>query len=214
MFPLETLTSAARVLAIGAHPDDIEIGCGGTLLALRRVNAEADVRWLVLTGSDERAAEARKSAGRYLGDVGALTQHRFRDGYLPYADPESVKEAVADHRDQFSPDLVLAPRIDDAHQDHGFVGRLVGQLYRRQTIAHYEIPKYDGDLGVVNMFVALDALDVAGKIENLLDVFPSQAVKPWFNDGTFRAIMRLRGVECGAASGYAEGFVAPKIVFG
>jgi LmbE family N-acetylglucosaminyl deacetylase len=214
MFPIETLASAERVLAIGAHPDDIEIGCGGTLLGLRRINPAVDIRWLVLTGDDERAAEARASARRYLGESGGLTQHRFRDGYLPYADPQAVKEAVAAHREEFSPDLVLAPRTDDAHQDHSYAGRLVAQLYRHQIIAHYEIPKYDGDLGVVNVFVALDTTDVTAKIENLLAAFPSQAGRPWFDEATFRAIMRLRGVESRAASGYAEGFVAPKIVFG
>jgi len=214
MFSIDVLASANRIVAIAAHPDDIEIGCGGSLLALRRLNPAADVRWVVLTGSDERAAEARESARLHLGTDAELTQHQFRDGYLPYADPAAVKDAIVSHRDGFVPELVLAPRVDDAHQDHRFLGEVVGQVYRSQTILHYEIPKYDGDLGTVNLLIALEPADVDRKIEHLFAAFPSQMTKPWFDERTFRGHMRIRGVECTSSSGYAEGFVAPKIVLG
>jgi LmbE family N-acetylglucosaminyl deacetylase len=212
MTPASLLSEVRGVVAIGAHPDDIEIGCGATIARLRRVNPEADVRWVVLSGEGARRSEAEESARRHLGDSGRLTMHDFRDGYLPYDDPASVKEALVAHRDVFSPDLVMAPRADDAHQDHALAGRLAGEVYRSQVLFHYEIAKYDGDLGAVNVFVPLSGDEVAAKIADVLASFPSQAHRPWFGEATFRGLMRLRGIEAGAESGYAEAFWAPRLI--
>jgi LmbE family N-acetylglucosaminyl deacetylase len=201
-----------RVLCVGAHPDDIEIGAGGTIRTLRNARPGVDIRWLVLTSTDERAREATESALRHLGDADRLTLHGFRDGHLPYDDPAAVKAAVVDHRAGFSPDLVLAPRPGDAHQDHRLVGELVWQVYRTQTILHYEIPKYEGDLGSPNLYVPLAEEVVERKVGDLFATYASQTTKPWFDESLFRGIMRLRGVEAAAPSGYAEAFEAPKLV--
>ncbi len=206
------LSAVGKVLAVGAHPDDIEIGCGATLRLLERVNPAVDVRFLVLTGDELRSAEAENSAKRYLREPSDLTICRFRDGYVPYEDPVAVKEAVVAHSSRFQPDVVFAPRPDDAHQDHSFVGRLMGQVYRSQLLLHYEITKYDGDLGAVNLYVPVSAEDVAAKIGDLYASFPSQAHRPWFDESTFRGLMRVRGVEARAESGYAEGFWCPKLI--
>lgn len=205
------LAAIGGVVAIGAHPDDIEIGCGATLSLLLRVNPQVDVRWLVLSGDAARRAEAEESAKRYLGDPSRLTMHDFRDGYMPYQEPVAVKDALMAHRDAFTPELVLAPRPDDAHQDHGLVGRLVGQVYRSQLHLHYEIAKVDGDLGVVNVYVPVSEVDVAAKIARLEACFPSQTHRPWFAEEAFRGLMRLRGLEARSESGYAEAFWSPKL---
>lgn len=214
VFGVETLAAAEGILAIGAHPDDIEIGCGATLLSVQKANPAVDLRWLVLTGDDVRTGEATSSAELYFGAATPLTGLRFRDGYLPYEDPAAVKDALVEHREGFTPDIVFAPRPDDAHQDHRFIGELVGQVYRRQTLLHYEIAKYDGDLAPVNLYVAVTPADVDTKVERLFAAFPSQKTKPWFDEASFRGLMRLRGVEAASPTGYAEGFLAPKLVFG
>lgn len=201
-----------RVVCLGAHPDDIEIGCGATLARLRRLHPSVEVRFVVLTGTGPRRTEAEASAGRLLGDIDRLTLHDFHDGYLPYDEPAAVKEALLMHRGSFQPDVVFAPRRGDAHQDHRFVGELTWQIYRRQVILHYEIAKYEQDLGAPNVYVALDESDVTAKLAHLEESFPSEVDKPWFDSELFRGLMRMRGVECAAASGYAEAFEAPKLV--
>jgi LmbE family N-acetylglucosaminyl deacetylase len=212
VFTIDLLSAAARVLCLGAHPDDIEIGAGASLRALRRANPNVDMQWLVFTATDERHAEAADSAARYLDDPSRLTVHGFGDGYLPYDDPVAVKSALVEHRMGFVPDVVFAPRPGDAHQDHRFVAELAWQVYRNQLILHYEIVKYEGDLGRPNLYVPLLPDDVQGKIDDLRDAFPSQVAKPWFDDETFRGLMRIRGVESNAPSGYAEAFEASKLV--
>lgn len=205
------LSSARRVLCLGAHPDDIEIGCGATIRTLAEAGT-AEIRWLVLTSTETRAAEAAASAHRYLGTAATLTVRDFRDGYLPYDAPARVKESVVAHRETFDPDVVLCPRRDDAHQDHRFLAELALQVYRSQVILEYEIPKYDGDLGRANVYVPVTAEAADRKIEDLHADFPSQHGKPWFDDALFRGIMRLRGTEAGADTGLAEAFVCRKLV--
>ncbi len=200
------------MLAVGAHPDDVEIGCGGTMLQLVQRHPSVEIRWIVLSGDGERRAEAERSAERMLGRAGLLTLCGFRDGHLPYDDPAAVKAALVEHRTRFEPDVILAPRASDAHQDHRFLGELVWQVHRASTILHYEIPKYEGDLAGTNCYVRLDGADVAAKLEHLEAMFPSQAGKPWFDGELFRGLMRLRGVECRSPSGYAEAFEAPKLI--
>ena len=204
---------AVRCLAIGAHPDDIEIGATGTILRLVEERPETELRWVVLAGSGERAAEARASA-MALGRSAARLDVEIldgRDGYLPYAGAASSKDALAGATAE-APDLVLVHRRDDAHQDHRFAADLAWQLFRWSTILEYEVPKWDGDLGAANLYVPLDAASAERKVAHLLAAFPSQASRDWFTPDTFRAVLRLRGIECRAPDGMAEAFVARKIV--
>jgi LmbE family N-acetylglucosaminyl deacetylase len=196
-----------RIFAVGAHPDDIEIGAGGTLLQLLEERPDSQVRWLVLSGSDERAAEARQSAEALCGAqaLTAVTVAAFRDSYFPFVGAE-IKDAIAAVRADFEPDVVFAPRPEDRHQDHRLVAEVVFQLYRDHLVLGYEIPKTDADLTSPNIYVPLAAATVEAKIAHLLRHFPSQHDRTWFDESAFRAILRLRGVEAGAEGGYAEGF--------
>lgn len=202
-----------RCLAVGAHPDDIEIGAGGTLLRLADERPDTSLTIVVLTGSDERADEATTS-GRRLG-AGLLTVRVAvlggRDAYLPYDDPGATKEALEAAAGE-PPDLVLVHRRDDAHQDHRFAADLAWQLYRHAVILEYEVPKWDGDLAPANLYVPLTAATVQAKVDHLMSAFPSQRDRDWYSAETFRGILRLRGIECRAPSGSAEGFVIRKLV--
>jgi LmbE family N-acetylglucosaminyl deacetylase len=204
--------SPLRVLAIGAHPDDIEIGCGGTLLRLVAEGRVAEATWVVMSGEGSRRDEARIGAEAILTGVGTvdLRIEGFRDGYFPasYAPIKDVLEGLTPLR----PDLVLVPRRDDAHQDHRLLGELAGTVFRDHLVLEYEVPKSDGDLGPMNLFVDLAAAIVERKIEALGGAFPSQRHRAWFTPETFRALMRLRGVEARTGSGYAEAFVSRKAV--
>lgn len=198
-----------RMLCVGAHPDDIEIGCGGTLLALaesRRVTAA----FAIATGSAGRIAEATKAASRFLpaADVDVYTLG-LRDGYLP-ASWGDLKDGLESLAGQFAPDLVFAPRRDDAHQDHRVLAELTPTVWRDSLTLHYEIPKWDGDLGPVNHYVSLGADLARRKTELLHECFSSQVDRDWWDDETFLGLMRLRGIEC--RSRYAEGFIADKAV--
>ena len=208
---LSTRTGPLQILCIGAHSDDLEIGCGGTVL---RLLAEHDtaVRWVVLGCSGERLKEAQLSAESLL--VGAKQKqveiHGFRDGYFPYVGRE-IKEAFEKLKSQVSPDLIFTHTRADLHQDHRLVSELTWNTFRDHLILEYEIPKYDGDLGLPNMFVALDESLVEKKIRHLLDFFATQRDKRWFDEETFRGLLRLRGVEAGVH--YAEAFYARKVAF-
>jgi LmbE family N-acetylglucosaminyl deacetylase len=206
------LGSVDSVLCIGAHPDDIEIGCGGTLLTLTTMRPSARVRWLVMTGSGERREEARRSAVAFLGDASGLTLHDFRDGYLPYDEPGSVKTALFEVRDAEPPDLVLAPRLDDAHQDHRFLAELAQQVFRDQVVLGYEIPKPDGDLGSANLYVPISETAAMTKVARLIDLYPSQRGKPWFRREVFEGLLRLRGSETAGEAAYAEAFRTSRLV--
>jgi LmbE family N-acetylglucosaminyl deacetylase len=202
-----------RVLIVGAHSDDAEIGAGGTIARLVGERPDAEMTWVVLAATDPaRAAEARASAERLLEGAArvAIHVHDLRDGYLPYLGT-AAKEALADLAGA-DPDLVLSPRRDDAHQDHRHVAELVPQVFRRATVLEYELPKWDGDLATANVYVPLTAGDCARKVAHLLAAFPSQGDRTWFTEQTFRAVLRLRGVECRAPDGLAEAFVCRKLV--
>jgi LmbE family N-acetylglucosaminyl deacetylase len=202
-----------RILVASAHPDDAEIGAGGTIARLVAERPDAEVAWLVMAAADPvRAAEARRSANRLLAGVARATVvlDELRDGYLPYLGVVA-KEALAAHA-TFDPDLVLSPRRDDAHQDHRHLAELIPQVFRRATVLEYEIPKWDGDLGTANLYVPLAAAEAAAKITHVMTGFPSQAGKAWFTEETFRAVLRLRGIECRATDGLAEAFVCRKLV--
>lgn len=200
-----------RVLALGAHPDDIEIGCGGTLLRLAAEGRLASVAWVVLSGDEERAAEARAGAAALLPAVPVdVRLETFRDGYFP-ARYEPIKDVLEDVA-SVDPDVVLVPRRADAHQDHRLLGELAGTVFRACLVLEYEIPKYDGDMGQPNVYVALSSAQVEQKIAILLGTFASQRARPWFTADTFRGLMRIRGVEARAEEGFAEAFTCRKAV--
>jgi LmbE family N-acetylglucosaminyl deacetylase len=202
-----------RVLAIGAHADDIEIGCGGTLLRLVGEHPQVSVDWVVLSGLGERAGEAADSAAAFLQGAAEtrVTVERFRDGFFPYLGG-AVKEFFEQLKTRVAPDLVLTHRLEDRHQDHRLVAELTWNTFRDHLVLEYEVPKYEGDLGQPNLFVPLTQDQCERKVELLRKCFPSQAGRAWFSDDTFMALLRLRGVESNAPGRYAEAFHARKLV--
>jgi LmbE family N-acetylglucosaminyl deacetylase len=210
-----------HVLCIGAHSDDIEIGCAATLLGLIERGHGLRVDWVVLCAPGERAAEARRSAEALLGSTAeALLGRRaelrvhlaeFRDAYFP-AEFGPLKEHLAGLRRQIDPDLVFTHNLDDRHQDHRLVAELTWQAWRDHLVLEYEVPKYEGDLVRPNFFAPASRALAQAKVEHLLEHFGSQRSKDWFTSETFLGLMRVRGVECRAAEGLAEAFVARKLV--
>lgn len=196
-----------EVLCLGAHPDDIEIGCGGTLLRLAEREGVA-VRGVVLTGTEERVREAGGALDAFVPGA-ALESCGLPDGRLP-AHWGEVKEALEDVATSCRPDLVLAPRVDDAHQDHRLVGSLVRTVWRDALVLHYEIPKWDGDTAAPTHFVALSEEQARLKVKLLDAHFPSQAGHDWWDDDLFLGLMRVRGME--ARAPYAEGFFTGKVL--
>jgi LmbE family N-acetylglucosaminyl deacetylase len=203
-----------KLLCLGAHPDDIEIGCGGTILQLAAAVADPVVRWVVFSGNDQREAEARNSAADFLSGVSdkRVDVLKFRDGYFPYHGAD-IKDRFEALKQDFEPSLILTHRKDDAHQDHGLVGELTHNTFRNHFILEYEIPKYDGDLFNPNFFVPLSRMQVSRKVEAIGKHFLSQQKRTWFTEDTFRAMARLRGIGCNAPEGLAEGFYARRVVF-
>ena len=206
--------SPLHLVCLGAHADDAEIGAGGAVLRLLAERPHVHVRWHVLSGGGTaREAEARASAAAFLGGAAsaAVDVHSLRDGLFPQ-DAEALRAVVRDVRDAGPADLVLTHRLADAHQDHRAVAEATWQAFRGMPrIAAYEIPKWDGDLGRPNAYVVLDDATAARKTALLAAHFPSQAAKPWFDAETFRALLRVRGVE--AYARYAEAFDCPKLVW-
>ena len=196
------------VLAIGAHPDDIEIGAGGLLLCL--AGSKLRTRYVVLTGTAERQQEARNAAHSFMPDAD-LTIDFFdlSEGRLPAA-WDSVKEILEGIARSCSPDVIVAPSSDDAHQDHRTIGELVPTVFRDQLYLAYEIPKWDGDISRPSMYVPLSADTARRKVELLNKCFPSQRNRDWWDDELFLGVARLRGVECRAR--YAEAFRCAKLV--
>ena len=203
-----------RVLAIGAHCDDIEIGCGGTLLRLAAENPDLEVTWFVLCSSERRRQEAEDSAASFLTGVRSrrVVVKGFRDGFLPYSGA-AVKEEFEALKPEVEPDLILTHYRDDRHQDHRTVSDLTWNTWRNHLVLEYEIPKWDGDLGAPNLFSPLPVATIERKIEIVLASFPSQAGKAWFQPDLFRSLARIRGMECVAPEGHAEAFYARKACF-
>lgn len=202
---------ALRVLALGAHSDDIEIGAGGTILSWIASGAEVSIDWCALSAPGERADEARASAMAFLAGAARADIHlgEFRDGYFP-AERTAVKDWVEGLKRLEKPDVVLCHQRNDAHQDHRMVCELAWNTFRDHLILEYEIPKWDGDLGQPNIYVPLSEDVLARKIELLHKHFGTQRSKAWFDDETFRGLARLRGVEC--RERYAEAFFARKLL--
>jgi LmbE family N-acetylglucosaminyl deacetylase len=202
-----------RVLAIGCHADDIEIGCGGTLLTLARSHAGLEVDWIVLAAPGQRGAEARASAEAFLGGIAKVSVevHDFRDGFLPYVGGE-VKDVFERLKDLPDPQVVFTHAGYDFHQDHRLACELTWNTFRNHLILEYEIPKVDGDIGRPNVFVPLTAAVAEEKLALLEEHFKSQSTKHWFDRETFRGLMRLRGMEAVAPERLAEAFTCRKTV--
>ncbi len=198
-----------HALFLGAHSDDIEIGCLGTLLRLKRLAPDVTVDWVVFTAAGEREQEARESAEAALaGTTFTVSTYDFRDGFLPYRGAD-VKNVFEELKQRPNPDVIFTHTRDDRHQDHRLVNELTWNTWRNHLILEYEIPKWDGDFGRPNVFSALDPDDVDQKVEHLLEYFATQRGKHWFGGELFRGVMRVRGMECGAE--YAEAFYGRKL---
>ncbi len=202
-----------RILCLGAHSDDIEIGCGGTVLRLIAEHPGSAVHWVVFSATGARDVEARASAEGFLAGAKAKTvvTKAFRESYFP-AEWSQIKDFFEETRRAFEPDLVLTHHPRDLHQDHRVVGELTWNTFRNHLVLEYEIPKYEGDLGSPNLFVPLSRKHADEKVELLLKHFPSQASRTWFRPDTFHGLMSIRGVECNAPEGRAEAFHARKVV--
>lgn len=202
-----------RVLCLGAHCDDLEIGCGGTIAGLIRRYPRIEVYWTVFAAADQRRRdEALASAEGLLADAAEKTvvTKSFQDAFFPY-EGRAVKESFQEIRGAFEPDVVFTHSRHDLHQDHRLLAELTWNTFRDHLILEYEIPKYDGDLGRPNLFVPLDRQAVDQKLLHLQTHFPTQRAKSWFTDETFRGLLRLRGVEAAADEGYAEAFHCRKL---
>jgi LmbE family N-acetylglucosaminyl deacetylase len=211
-FSLTHRSEGLRVLLLGAHCDDIEIGCGGTILRLVKEVKIKAVKWVVFTSNAVRAEEARKCADIFLEGVDSkeVVVHDMRDGHLPFAGV-TVKEHFEGLK-SFQPDIIFTHARHDRHQDHKMLAEMTWNTFRDHTIMEYEIPKYEGDLGHPNFFVTVDAGAALKKADSIVAGYPSQGSKQWFDRDTFLSLMRIRGLECASPTRYAEGFYVSKAV--
>jgi LmbE family N-acetylglucosaminyl deacetylase len=200
------------ILCLGAHSDDIEIGCGATVLQLGQQSVKPKFYWVVLSALGARKIEAQKAVEQFTaGCESDVVLKEFRDGYFPY-DGSKVKDFFEETKSRVNPDVIFTHWHDDAHQDHRLVSELTRNTFRNHLILEYEIPKFDGDIGQPNIFVELEEWSLRKKVDSLSAVFASQRSKHWFQAETFLGLMRLRGMESNASSGYAEAFYTRKLV--
>ena len=204
--------SRLKILCLGSHSDDIEIGCGGTILRLLSSNQNVQVVWVVFSSSKEREREARSSAELFLEQAKQkeIIVNDFRDGYFPF-EGAKIKDFFEELK-RVSPDLILTHNRKDAHQDHRLIAELTWNTFRDHLILEYEIPKYDGDMGQPSVFVPIEEEICQKKVRYIMDAFESQHQKRWFQQETFLSLMQLRGMECNAPSGFAEAFYCRKVV--
>ena len=207
--------SPLTVLCLGAHPDDIEIGCGGTLLKLIKQCPNVSVHWVVFSATPPRAREARSSAGVFLKPAHAkkIVIKGFRDSYFPFMG-DRIKKFMQQLGTQLKPDLVFTHHRQDLHQDHRLIAELTWNAFRNHLILEYEIPKYDGGMVAPNAYVHLDKATAERKVHLICDAFKTQKSKQWFGADTFLALLRLRGLESNSPSKYAEAFYCPKMLLG
>jgi LmbE family N-acetylglucosaminyl deacetylase len=210
---LGTAESPRKVLAIGAHSDDIEIGCGGTLLKLIEQGAVAEIRWVVLSGEGGRAEEARVSAEAMLEGVpqSQVVVCDFPDTFFPY-EGQRIKAFFQELKADFTPDVVFTHQRNDLHQDHRVCCELTWNTFRDHLILEYEVPKYDGDMSAPNAFVPIEERLQRRKIDHLMQYFGTQRSKRWFQEDLFSGLLRLRGMECNSPSSYAEAFFCRKAI--
>lgn len=202
-----------RILALGAHCDDIEIGAGGALLSLIQDHNIESVHWIVFSSNEIRKIEAQQSATNFLSGVKStyIDIKNFRNGHFPYVGAE-IKDYFEEIKKKYEPNLIFTHYRNDRHQDHKTISDLTWNTFRNHMILEYEIPKYDGDIGNPNFFIPVSTEHKNMKVTNLLKYFPSQHDKQWFTKETFVAIMKLRGIESNAQEDYAEAFYARKLV--
>ncbi len=206
-------TAPLNILCLGAHSDDIEIGCGGAILRLLQDYPGCVLHWVVFSAIGVRAAEAERAAELFAGTsiaAGPLLK-TFKDGFMPFAGAE-IKTVFEELKRVVSPDLIFTHNRMDSHQDHRLLAELTWNTFRDHFILEYEIPKYDGDMGQPSVFIPFSAELCEQKIQHIMDAFQSQHPKRWFQHETFRSLMRLRGMECNSTSGYAEAFFCRKMV--
>jgi LmbE family N-acetylglucosaminyl deacetylase len=202
-----------QILCLGCHSDDIEIGCGGTILRLVEQYKGCDFHWVVFNATGTREAEAKRAAELFVSPAhlkGPFLKS-FPDGFMPFVGTD-VKAAFEELKQNLSPDLIFTHNRKDAHQDHRLIAELTWNTFRDHLIFEYEIPKYDGDMGQPSVFVPLEMEVYQKKIDYIMEAFQSQRSKRWFQPETFLSLMRLRGMECNAPSGYAEAFYCRKLV--
>jgi LmbE family N-acetylglucosaminyl deacetylase len=206
--------STCRILCLGAHCDDIEIGCGGTILKLIENYSNIIFYWVVFSSNEQRAKEANKCADNFLkgANVENVIINNFRNGFFPFIGAE-IKEYFEQLKQEFSPDLIFTHYRHDLHQDHRLISDLTWNTFRNHLILEYEIPKYDGDLGSPNFFVYLNELICRKKVKYLFDAFETERQKHWFTEDTFLSVMRLRGVESNSPDKYSEAFYCRKMTF-
>jgi LmbE family N-acetylglucosaminyl deacetylase len=201
-----------NILCLGSHSDDIEIGCGGTILQLKEQYPECIFHWVVFSAIGVRRCEAQRGADSFAGErLGRSTFKEFPDTFMPFVGSD-IKNFFQELKQAISPDLVFTHNRKDAHQDHRLISELTWNAFRDHFILEYEVPKYDGDLGQPSVFVPLEFDLCKKKVQFLMDAFQSQRSKRWFEENTFLSLMRLRGMECNAPSGYAEAFYCHKLV--
>ncbi|MGA7432122.1 MAG: PIG-L family deacetylase [Xanthobacteraceae bacterium] len=206
-------TDTLQILCLGCHSDDIEIGCGGAILRLSSEHPNCVFHWVVFSATGARAAEAQHAATQFVDPPrlrGPILK-TFRDGFMPYSGAE-IKTVFEELKQTISPDLIFTHNRKDAHQDHRLISDLTWNTFRDHLILEYEIPKYDGDMGRPGVFIPLPSEVYEKKVHLIMDTFRSQAGKHWFKPETFLSLMRLRGMECNAPSGYAEAFYGRKLV--
>lgn len=209
----EGVAGGLQVLCLGCHSDDIEIGCGGAILRLAAERPDCVFHWVVFSAVGARAAEAQRSAAQFVeaSRLKGPMLKTFRDGFMPFEGAD-IKAVFEELKGSISPHLVFTHNRKDAHQDHRLIAELTWNTFRDHLILEYEVPKYDGDMGQPGVFVPLSSEICEKKIHLIMDSFRSQHGKRWFQRETFLSLMRLRGMECNAPSGYAEAFYGRKLV--
>ena len=200
-------------LLLGAHCDDIEIGCGGTILHLLEAYPDLEMTWIVFSSNEARAKETESSFGRFVGSKRKRTLeiNEFRNGYFPYVGAD-IKDYFEQLKTRIRPDVIFTHCGQDLHQDHRLIAELTWNTFRDHWILEYEVPKFDGGLGSPNVFVPISEEQVKKKSELLMACYKTQAKRPWFTASTFEGLSRLRGIECNSVSGHAEAFYCRKSV--
>jgi LmbE family N-acetylglucosaminyl deacetylase len=200
-----------RILCLGAHSDDIEIGCGASLLQLAEDMPSCKIRWAVFSGDEARRVEANRSADSWLKHIeeSSVDLHEYRDGFFPDQWSE-IKAEFERLKNSFEPDIIFTHYRDDLHQDHRVISDLTWNTFRNHFILEYETPKYDGDMGQPNFFIPVSSDTAQAKVKSLMNYFESQRAKHWFSEELFIGLMRIRGMESCSPSRYAEGFYSRK----
>jgi len=212
-FPERSNDASCKILCLGAHSDDIEIGCGGSIIRLLEEHDDIDVYWMVFSADSMRANEAKISAECFLTNARQkqVVVKNFRDGFFPYIG-DQIKECFEKLKSLFAPDIIFTHFRNDLHQDHRLISDLTWNTFRNHLILEYEIIKYDGDLGTPNLFIHLNEETCRTKIRYILDSFKSQGQKSWFTEDVFLSMLRIRGLESNAPQRYAESFYCRKMI--